>query len=110
MILRILLPILLLLVSMNGWVCYTGCPSKPFPTEKGLKRHQNTCTFARKGFANALATSKRKLAAEREEVVAKALANEQAEIERRRLREMEAEASFLPEDSNGHGSTQVSLE
>lgn len=97
MILRIVL-VLLLLSTM--WRCYEGCPSRSFPTEKGLQRHQNTCRFAQQGFANSIAASKRKLAAEKEEAAAKALANEQAENERRRLREMEAETSFLPADDN----------
>lgn len=91
----------LLLAIIMGWTCYDGCPSgsKGFPTEKGLQRHQNSCPFAQQGFASAIAASKRKLAAEKEEAAIKALANEQAEAERQRLRELEAEASFLPVDS-----------
>lgn len=94
---------------LGMWSCYDGCKSASFASEKSLQRHQNTCRFAKEGFANAIAASKRKLAAEKEETAAKALANQHAEEERRRLREAEAEASFLPASVHDSDRLQVSM-
>lgn len=108
-LLRVAFSLLLLVGLLHMWKCYEDCPSGGFSSEKGLQRHQNSCRFAQRGFANSIAVSKRKLAAEKEEAAAKVLANEQAEAERQRIRDLEAEVSFLPDNSSHVSVTPVRL-
>jgi hypothetical protein len=78
------------------FLCYTGCPTPGFPTEKRLRLHQKTCKYAKEGFALALSVSKRKLAADADEAASKLRAQANQDIERQHMREQEAESSFHP--------------
>ena len=90
---------LYILLIMTIFYRYAGCPSQGFPTDKRLRLHQQTCLYAKDGFATALANAfKRKLAAEAQEAASKLRENEEREAEHQRLCDIEAESSFHPDE------------